>query len=96
MTDRINEDYSLLKSDRLGRARFTAEQRDAFLDAYEQGALSGPQFANVHGLKYQTFASWRQKRQRQREGLEAASPSSEPTFNLIEASLEVENSLPKT
>jgi hypothetical protein len=66
MTDRINENCSLLKSDRLGRARFTASQRNAFLDAYEKGALSGPQFAQVHGLKYQTFASWRQKRQRQK------------------------------
>lgn len=96
MTDRIEEDCSLLKSDRLGRTRFTAEQRCAFLDAYEQGALSGPQFAKVHGLKYQTFASWRQKRQRQKEGVQTASTSVEPTFNLIEASLEVENSSPKT
>ncbi len=93
MTDRITEDCSLLKSDRLGRARFTAAQRDAFLDAYEKGALSGPQFAQVHGLKYQTFASWRQKRQRQREDPEPTSPL-EPTFNLIEANLEEEPASP--
>lgn len=55
MTDRIDGGGSLLKSDRLGRTRFTEEQRDAFLDAYEEGALSGPEFARVHGLKYQTF-----------------------------------------
>ena len=89
MTDRIDDEGSLLKADRLGRTRFTPEQRDAFLDAYEQGALSGPQFAKVHGLKYQTFASWRQKRQRQREGLEIM-PTQEATFNLIEASLEAD------
>ena len=83
MTDRIDDGCSLIKADRLGRARFTQKQRDAFLDAYEEGALSGPQFAKVHGLKYQTFASWRQKRTRQQNSTESPPPS-ESTFNLVE------------
>ncbi len=61
-------DLELLKTDSLGRVRPSPEQREALLDAYEAGGLSGPKFARVHGINYQTFASWRQKRKRQRQG----------------------------
>ena len=45
----------ILKSDRRGRIRFTPEQRTAILDAYDASGLSGPKFAQLHGVNYQTF-----------------------------------------
>ena len=53
---------SLIKVDRRGRLRYTAEQRASLLDAYDASGLSGPKFAALHGIKYQTFAAWRNKR----------------------------------
>jgi hypothetical protein len=52
----------ILKSDRRGRLRFTPEQRLALLDAYDASGLSGPKFAQLHGVNYQTFAGWFQRR----------------------------------
>lgn len=40
------------------------ERREALLDEFEKSGLSGAQFARTVGLKYQTFAYWRQQRQR--------------------------------
>mgnify|MGYP001816532547 CR=1 FL=1 len=87
------EKICLLKTDCLGRVRTTHEQREALLDAYEQGGLSGPEFARVHGINYQTLATWRQKRNRLRAGDTAgSSPPTAPAkngggFTLVEASV---------
>jgi transposase-like protein len=52
----------ILKSDRRGRLRFSPEQRAAMLGAYDASGLSGPKFAQLHGINYQTFAGWVQRR----------------------------------
>jgi transposase-like protein len=54
----------IIKSDRRGRLRFTREQRAAMLEAYDTSGLSGPKFAHLHGINYQTFAGWVQRRRR--------------------------------
>lgn len=54
----------LVKLDCIGRVRFSREQRESMLDAYEASGLSGPQFCAQHGVKYQTFATWLQRRKR--------------------------------
>jgi len=54
----------ILKTDRRGRLRFTHEQRNAMLEAYDASGLSGPKFAQLHGINYQTFAGWVQRRKR--------------------------------
>ncbi len=59
-----NSDSELIKMDCIGRVRTTAEHREALLTAYEESALSGPEFCNHHGIKYQTFATWLQKHRR--------------------------------
>ena len=53
----------IIKTDRLGRILVKAEHREALLDKFDQGSISAQQFAKLHGIKYTTFASWRQKRQ---------------------------------
>jgi transposase-like protein len=71
----------ILKSDRRGRLRFPPEQRLALLDAYDASGLSGPKFAQLHGVNYQTFAGWVQRRKR------AQAPVAPGTglFTLLEA-----------
>ena len=49
---------SLIRQDRLGRMRFTREQREDLLDACEASGLTGPQFAALHGVAYQAFATF--------------------------------------
>jgi hypothetical protein len=36
------------------------------LDEFERSGISGQKFAELVGIKYQTFATWAQKRRRQR------------------------------
>ena len=54
----------VLKRDAAGRVHTTVEQRQAVLAEFERSGLSGPQFARVAGVAYQTFASWRQKQRK--------------------------------
>lgn len=56
---------SLIKSDVLGRVQRTPEQRERILNEYERSGLSGPKFAALCGVKYQTFAGWLARRKSQ-------------------------------
>jgi hypothetical protein len=55
-----------LKADALGRVRTPAAKRAEFLAAFERSGVSGAEFAALVGVKYSTFASWRQERRRPR------------------------------
>jgi transposase-like protein len=57
----------LLKVDRRGRVRVSPERREALLDEFERSGVSAVQFALHIGVKYQTFAHWRQMRSRKRQ-----------------------------
>lgn len=59
---------SLIKTDVLGRLHRTPEQRERILDEYERSGLSGPKFAALCGVKYQTFACWLARRKAERPG----------------------------
>ena len=59
MTD-MNE--VILKADRRGRLRYTTEQKQVLIEAYEASGLSAPRFAALHGVNYQTLVSWLKKR----------------------------------
>ena len=74
----------LIKLDCIGRTRLSREQRESLLDGYEASGLSGPQFCAQHGVKYQTFATWLQKRKRGdgRYPVPSAAPESKPLFLL--------------
>jgi transposase-like protein len=56
--------HAIIKADQRGRLRFTPDQRATLLAAYDTSGLSGPKFAQLHGLNYQTFAGWLQRRKR--------------------------------
>jgi transposase-like protein len=65
---------SLIKTDARGRMQRTPEQRERILDEYERSGLSGPKFAALCGVKYQTLAGWWARRKSQRQ----AHPKSQP------------------
>jgi hypothetical protein len=66
----------LLKVDRRGHVRVSAQRREALLDEFERCGVSAAEFAVQIGVKYTTFAHWRQRRERSRaaDG-EMASPA---------------------
>jgi transposase-like protein len=49
---------NIIKSDRRGRLRYTPEQRESLVQACHASGLSTPRFAAIHGVKYQTLATW--------------------------------------
>mgnify|MGYP002481809944 FL=1 len=63
MTGEI-EGAVILKTDRLGRVRTSAARRAAILEEFDRSGATAAAFAQIHGIKYQTFASWIQKRSR--------------------------------
>ena len=89
MTDSDGEEERVLRTDALGRVRTSAEHREAILDEFERSGVSGPKFAEVYGINYQTFSTWRQKRRRERgeypEAKSKGKNTATPTFALIEA-----------
>lgn len=78
---------TLIKTDGLGRMRRTREQREQILDEYERSGLSGPKFAAMCGVKYQTFAFWLQRRRRER-GKGASRPEADRKVQWLEAQLQ--------
>ena len=73
--------HAIIKADQSGRLRFAPDQRATLLAAYDTSGLSGPKFAQLHGVNYQTFAGWVQRRKR------AQAPVAPGTglFTLLEA-----------
>lgn len=61
MTDSATGGRDILKRDKKGGVRSTAARRLEVLAQLERSGLSGPEFARVAGMPYQTLASWRQK-----------------------------------
>jgi len=86
MTDIQNESETILRRDTIGRVHTPPHKREEILDAFERSGLSGPKFAELHGLNYQTFATWRRRRKAANEvsGDIAGPEASEFTFLEVE------------
>ncbi len=84
----------VLQTDVLGRVRIKKARRDALLDEFERGGTSAQAFAKLVDVKYQTFASWVQKRCRTRQQYPAAAkalpstPTTTGALRLVEATIE--------
>ncbi len=83
---------SILKADRRGRLCYSPEQRSALVDAYQSSGLSGPRFAAIHGVAYQTLAAWILKR-RKAVGPGRPAPLHPAFLSLVPAELEVPSSI---
>ena len=62
------------KRDRRGRRITSAERKALLLEAYEHSGMTQARFAREHGIIYQTFVAWVQKRRRQRAAELPAKP----------------------
>ncbi len=78
---------SVLKTDQIGRLRYTPEQKKIMIDAYRASGLSAPRFAAHHGVNYQTLVSWIKK---DKQLAAATSPDCPPSgfISLIPAVIE--------
>jgi transposase len=76
MTNTTAAEGAVLKTDVLGRIRTPRERREKILDEFEGSGLSGRKFAELTGINYQTFATWAQKRRRERKQYPASPKSS--------------------
>lgn len=62
------------------------ERREAILDEFEKSGMAGAAFAKMIGVKYQTFASWTQKRRKARgQAACGAGGTKAPVVKLVEA-----------
>jgi len=68
MTTTEDTRIEVLKQDRIGRVRTPRVLQEAILEEYDRSGMSGQGFAKLHGIKYQTFATWVQKRRRRTGG----------------------------
>lgn len=66
MTNTTQAVEQVLKTDVLRRMKTPAARREELLDEFERSGLSGKKFAALVGIKYPTFATWAQRRRRQR------------------------------
>jgi hypothetical protein len=66
MTTMDSADETILKTDTKGRVQIPPERRESLLDEFERSGLSGTKFAELAGIKYQTFAAWAARRRKQR------------------------------
>jgi hypothetical protein len=57
----MSKEVMILKSDAGGRTIVPLVRQVELVREFERSGLSGPRFAAMTGLKYQTFASWRRK-----------------------------------
>jgi len=84
----------ILKIDARGRVRVPVERREALLDEFEKSGLSGKKFAQLVGIKHQTFATWATKRRKQRGTIRVRgtrpqeSPAPVPRLQWVEAVVE--------
>jgi len=78
---------SLLKTDVLGRVKTPAARREQLLDEFEKSGASGQQFAELVGVKYQTFATWMQQRKRRRAASKRKAPRSTARMRWLEATV---------
>ena len=74
----MTDEGAVLKTDTKGRVRTTPERREKLLDEFERSGLSGAKFAELTGLKYQTFAAWAARRRKQRGGVQAPVKAVDP------------------
>jgi hypothetical protein len=81
-----NGGLEIFKTDARGHIRMPVERREALLDEFEKSGLSGAKFARLAGIHYGTFATWAQRRRKERAASGTA-PGSGPV-RLIEATVE--------
>jgi len=69
---------AILKTDIQGRVQTPPERRQKLLEEFERSGLSGTKFAQLAGIKYQTFAAWVARRRKQRGLAQSTTARTDP------------------
>ena len=77
-------DSPIIRTGSDGRLRYSPEQRQTLLDAFDRGGQSALAFSKSHGVSYQTFITWLRKR---REGGASLPPGVSPFAEVIHTSV---------
>ena len=75
----------LLKTDVMGRVKTPAARRELLLDEFERSGTSGQKFAELVGVRYQTFATWVQRRKLRRAATPKTPKASTAKVRWLEA-----------
>ena len=59
----------ILPTDSKGRVRVSRQRREQLMEEFERSGMTGAQFAKTVGVKYSTFAFWRQEQRRGKPAL---------------------------
>lgn len=80
----------ILKSDAGGRVLVPVERQVELVREFERSGLSGPRFAEIAGVKYQTFAAWRRRHGTLPPTRQPGAPSVQPSAvaSWLEATVE--------
>jgi hypothetical protein len=70
----------ILKTDSRGRVRMPLRRREELLLEFERSGLPATKFAQLAGVRYQTFATWVQKHKKQRATTGAAASAAPLRF----------------
>ena len=57
----MSKEAIILKSDAGGRVLVPVDRQVELVREFERSGLSGPRFAEIARVKYQTFTAWRRK-----------------------------------
>ncbi|MGB5557051.1 MAG: transposase [Paracoccaceae bacterium] len=57
-----------------GRLRYSPDQRQALLDAFDRSGMSAMSFSREHGVHYQTYIAWIRKRRQKSSPSEIEGP----------------------
>lgn len=75
----------MLKSDRAGRVQMPLERQAELVREFERSGLSGPRYAALAGVKYQTFATWRRRHGKRGGSRERTKTVVKPVFLEVSA-----------
>jgi hypothetical protein len=77
-----------MKTDKVGRVRTPRARQEELLDEFERSGVSGPKFAALIGVNYQTFAGWAKRRRKDRAVNPPDCPKSSGSTEWVEAVIE--------
>lgn len=66
---------SIIRTGSDGRLRYSPDQRQALLDAFDRSGMSAMSFTRQHGVQYQTFIAWIRKRRQDTTPSEMSGPA---------------------
>jgi hypothetical protein len=90
----MDRETGLIRTDQVGRLRFTKEQRRVLLEAFDGSGQTASGFAAQHGIKYTTFTGWIEQRRKAAKASSGLAAAMEPVAPLLLAEVSCEDACP--